>query len=306
MKSTTQFSTKTISTLGKALLVSAMALTGATAHAEYVQISPELTMHYETAGHGDKTIVFTPGWLMSANAFEKQLEHFEGSEEYTAIAYSPRSQGLSTKTMEGNTYMQHGRDLAAFMDKLELKDVTLVGWSYGVAETLSYVNQFGDENLNGLMLIDASPKIASESYADFTWYLRDDSDGRSNWSTTTILEDKNTLIDNFVPWMLEDTENQESVKFWKDMAHQTSASAGATLNATGFYLDYTAEAQSFDAEKPMAWVIRDEWKPVAEKWIEKNTPNASASYFGKHAMFWERPEQFNAVLDNFLEDVKSK
>ncbi|WP_206355533.1 alpha/beta fold hydrolase [Vibrio maerlii] len=306
MKSTIQLSKKTISTLGKTLLVSAMALTGAAAHAEYVQISPELTMHYETAGHGEKTIVFTPGWLMSANAFEKQLAHFEGSDEYTAIAYSPRSQGLSTKTMEGNTYMQHGRDLAAFMDKLELKDVTLVGWSYGVAETLSYVNQFGDDNLNGLMLIDASPKIASESYADFTWYLRDDSDGRSNWSTTTILEDKNTLIDNFVPWMLEDTENQEAVKFWKDMAHQTSASAGATLNATGFYLDYTAEAQSFDAEKPMAWVIRDEWKPVAEKWIEKNTPNASASFFGKHAMFWERPEQFNKVLDSFLKDVESK
>ncbi|WP_225311010.1 alpha/beta hydrolase [Vibrio fortis] len=302
----TLLAASTISILGKGLLLGAMTLGATAAQAEYVKISPELTMHYETAGHGDKTIVFTPGWLMSANAFEKQLEHFEGSDEYTAIAYSPRSQGLSTKTMEGNTYMQHGRDLAAFMEKLDLKDVTLVGWSYGVAETLSYVNQFGDDNLNGLMLIDASPKIASESYADFTWYLRDDSDGRSNWSTTTILEDKNTLIDVFVPWMLEDTENKEAVKFWKDMAHQTSASAGATLNATGFYLDYTADAQQFDAEKPMSWVIRDEWKPVAEKWIEKNTPNASASYFGKHAMFWERPEQFNEVLEEFLEEVESK
>ncbi|GEM79014.1 alpha/beta fold hydrolase [Vibrio superstes] len=302
----TTLSSKAMTTFGKGLLFGAIALSATAAQAEYVKISPELTMHYETAGHGDKVIVFTPGWLMSANAFEKQLEHFEGSDEYTAIAYSPRSQGLTTKTIEGNTYQQHGRDLAAFMEKLELDDVTLVGWSYGVAETLSYVHQFGNDNLNGLMLIDASPKIASKSYADFTWYLRDDSDGRSNWSTTTILEDKNALIDVFVPWMLEDTENKAAMKFWKDLAHQSSASAGATLNATGFYLDYTVEAQTFDAEKPMAWVVREEWKPVAEQWIEKNTPNASTAYFGKHAMFWERPEQFNEVLEDFLEEVDAK
>ena len=77
----TPLAASTISILGKGLLLGAMALGATAAQAEYVKISPELTMHYETAGQGDKTIVFTPGWLMSANAFEKQLANFEGSDE---------------------------------------------------------------------------------------------------------------------------------------------------------------------------------------------------------------------------------
>ena len=31
---------------------------------------------------GDKTILFVPGWGMSSAVFEKQLEEFEGSDEY--------------------------------------------------------------------------------------------------------------------------------------------------------------------------------------------------------------------------------
>jgi len=50
--------------------------------AETVQVSNDLTLYYEVAGSGDKTILFVPGWGMSSAVFEKQLEEFEGSDEY--------------------------------------------------------------------------------------------------------------------------------------------------------------------------------------------------------------------------------
>ena len=50
--------------------------------AENVQVSDDLTLYYEVAGSGDKTILFVPGWGMSSAVFEKQLEEFEGSDEY--------------------------------------------------------------------------------------------------------------------------------------------------------------------------------------------------------------------------------
>src|SRR6056297_3582716 len=114
-----------------------------TAHADYVSLDNGLTMHYETSGNGETPIIFIPGWMMSTEVFEHQLKHFEGSETYTAIAYDPRGQGRSSKTVEGHTYQQHGRDLAAFLDKLELDKVILAGWSYGVTEQLAYLDQFG-------------------------------------------------------------------------------------------------------------------------------------------------------------------
>jgi pimeloyl-ACP methyl ester carboxylesterase len=62
--------------------------------------------------------------------FERQLKHFEGSTRFRAIVYDPRGQDLSSKTLRGHTYAQHGRDLAAFIQKLGLKNVALAGWSY--------------------------------------------------------------------------------------------------------------------------------------------------------------------------------
>ena len=43
-----------------------------TAIAETAQVSDELTLYYEVAGSGDKTILFVPGWGMSSAVFEKR------------------------------------------------------------------------------------------------------------------------------------------------------------------------------------------------------------------------------------------
>lgn len=76
----------------------------------------DLSLRYQQAGNGPQTNVFIPGWTASSRMFKRQLTHFEGSTRFRAIAYGPRGQGLSTKTWEGHTYQQHGRDLAAFME----------------------------------------------------------------------------------------------------------------------------------------------------------------------------------------------
>ena len=94
--------------------------------AETVQASDDLTVYYEAAGSGDKTILFVPGWGMSSAVFEKQLEEFEGSNEYRAISYDPRGQGQSSKTEGGHFYDQRGADLHAFIEALKLNNITLV------------------------------------------------------------------------------------------------------------------------------------------------------------------------------------
>lgn len=47
-------------------------------------------------------------------------------------------------------------------------------------------------------------------------------------------------------------------------------------------------------------------KDVADEWIKANTPSATVVYMGKHMMFWERPDEFNSVLDEFLKGVDGK
>ena len=267
--------------------------------AEEVKLSDELTIHYEQSGDGDITIVFIPGWTMSTEVFVHQLDHFKDSTKFRAIAYDPRGQGRSSKPMEGHTYQQHGRDLAAFMDKLGLKNVIVAGWSYGVTEQLAYLNQFGSDNLRGMVLIDTGPDVSGASYDEWVWYLRDDSDEYSRWFTEGIIEARQSVISEFAKWMLENP-SPENVAWVEKIAYRTPATVASVLNATGFYLDYTEDLVKLEGKLPLLYVVREEWKAVADPWIKANTPSAQAAYLGKHLMFWERPKEFNTILDRYL------
>ncbi|QUI65063.1 alpha/beta fold hydrolase [Pseudoalteromonas sp. A22] len=273
--------------------------------AKEVQIDDNLTIHYEQSGSGDTTIIFIPGWMMSSEVFEHQLAHFKESTKYTAVAFDPRGQGKSSKPVEGHTYQQHARDLAQFIKKLDLKNVILAGWSYGVTEQLAYLNQFGADKIKAMIMIDTGPDIAGATYDEWVWYLNDDSDGYSRSFTEGIIEDRENVIREFVKWMLENP-SPENVAWLSKIASNTSSSVASIQNATGFYLDYSADLLALDGKMPLLYIVREEKKKVAEKWIKSNTPSATAVYMGKHMMFWERPNEFNKALDEFLSSIESK
>ena len=271
----------------------------AAAQAEYAKLPNDLTIHYEQAGRGDTAIIFIPGWMMSTDVFEHQLAHFKDSTKYRAIAYDPRGQGRSSKTVEGHTYQQHGRDLAAFIQMLGLKKVILAGWSYGVTEQLAYLSQFGAGNIKAMIMIDTGPDVAGATRDEWIWYLNDDSDGYSRWFTEGIIEDRQNVITEFAKWMLE-KPTPENIAWVSDIANMTSSSVASITNATGFYLDYSKDLAALEGKVPLLYVVRDEVKGAAEKWIKANTPSATFAALGKHMMFWERPAEFNKIVDDFM------
>ncbi|WHI49710.1 alpha/beta hydrolase [Microbulbifer sp. MLAF003] len=272
--------------------------------AEEVEIDKDLTIYYEQSGSGDTAIIFIPGWMMSADVFEHQLAHFKDSKKYRALAYDPRGQGKSSKPVEGHTYQQHARDLAKLIETLDIDKVILAGWSYGVTEQLAYLNQFGSDKLKAMIMIDTGPDIAGASRDEWVWYLNDDSDGYSRSFTEGIIEDRDNVISEFVKWMLENP-SKENIAWVTQIANQTSSSVASITNATGFYLDYSDDLVALEGKLPLLYVVREEVKSVADKWIKANTPSATAVYMGKHMMFWERPREFNQVLDQFLSAMEN-
>ena len=121
---------------------------------KYVTVAPGVELHILEKGEG-KPLVFIPGLTFSGEIFKNQLEYF--SSEYRVIAIDPRGQGYSAKTVDGNDYLTHGRDVAGLIDALSLKDIVLIGWSTGNLDTWSYVQQFGKDKLRGVVTIDMSP-----------------------------------------------------------------------------------------------------------------------------------------------------
>jgi len=162
-------------TLASAVLSLSLSCLGATEvyAGQFLKISDDLQLYYEDRGSGSP-IVLIPGWTASQVVFEHQIDHF--AQTHRVIAYDPRSQGFSSQTIDHNTYSQHGRDLAALIEKLGLKHVTLIAWSAACFDAYSYIRAFDIDNLAALVCIDNPAQGLSASPGD--WALVQ-ADGKS-------------------------------------------------------------------------------------------------------------------------------
>ena len=272
----------------------------------HLKVSNDLTIYYETTGKGDIPIVFVPGWTMSSAVFERQRDHFADSDRFRYYSYDPRGQGQSSKPMDGYTYDQHGRDLKAFLDGLGLKQVVLVGWSFGVLKVSSYLDQFGADNVRALVLIDGTPKTTGkDSTIDWAW-VGDDNWLSNNQSYTTELltQKREENMKAFCEWMLE-KPTPEQVNWATAISLQTPGWIAALTNATANSADYKAALKALDPKLPLLFVMGEEhWHPVVDQWIATHKPTAKKVTMGKHLMFWQRSEQFNIELDRFLNSFR--
>lgn len=269
---------------------------------EYIRVSPDLELYYVEAGTGTP-MIFIPGWCGTTEFFEQyQMSHF--SKNYRVISYDPRSQGRSSKTPENNNYTQHGKDLKAFIEALELKDVILAGHSAGCHDIYAYLRAFGTENIKSCIFIDYMPRpIAAEKgdWAEFTNAME------VGDFINAVVYDFRSLLTAFIPTILKREMPQDELDWVNDQLLKTPIYAAALLAADVSFADYTNEAQMIDGKIPVLNVVsewREGWAESAQTWLTKNAPKSEIFILGKHMMFFEFPHEFNAAVDAFLMKIK--
>lgn len=110
-------------------------------------------IHYEEAGTGSETIVFSHGLLMSGEMFEEQVR--ELSERYRCISYDHRGQARSEVTESGYDMDSLTNDAAALIRELDAAPCHFAGLSMGgfVGMRLAIRHP---ELLKSLILMDTS------------------------------------------------------------------------------------------------------------------------------------------------------
>ena len=265
-----------------------------------VRIDDELSVHYEASGRGATTVLLVPGWTMSTAVFERQLEFFASSTDYRFVTYDPRAQGESTKTAGGHYYARHGRDLGALVELLDLDRIVLGGWSWGTLEALAYVNQFGADRLAGLIMLDGPPSAAgADNEEDWVSYRYDDADGRDAFFTMGRLTDRDETNHAFARWLLE-CPSEARIEWLVSLTEKMPDTAAALLNATARFHDYREDLIALNARMPLLYVVREELGPRVSRWAARHTPAARVEALGGHLMFWERADEFNRLLSDFL------
>ncbi len=121
-------------------------------------------IYYKDWGKG-RSVVFSHGWPLSADAWEDQMV-FLGARGYRCIAHDRRGHGRSSQPWDGNDMDTYADDLAALVATLDLKDAIHVGHSTGGGEVARYIGRHGTKRVSKAVLIAAIPPLMLKTPAN--------------------------------------------------------------------------------------------------------------------------------------------
>ncbi|GLK76486.1 arylesterase [Methylopila jiangsuensis] len=108
-------------------------------------------LHVKDAGKG-KPVVLIHGWPLTGDMFEYQtLALLEAG--YRVITYDRRGFGQSAHPATGYDYDTFADDLAAVLDKLDIREANLVGFSMGGGEIARYLTRHGSDRIAKTVLV---------------------------------------------------------------------------------------------------------------------------------------------------------
>jgi non-heme chloroperoxidase len=285
-------SVKTRFLLIGALMFSAVFAAAQTKHTSaFFTTSDAVKIHYIEAGSG-RPVVLIPGWTMPAWIWQPQID--ELSKKYHVIAVDPRSQGESDKPTYGHLPETRARDYKELVDHLHLKRPVLVGWSMGCGELMKYVEQFGTDNLSGLVLVDGLlwDKAMPEMFA-----------GMSGWMNM-LQQDRQKQADGFVRSMYKKPQPEAYYKRVVEASMQVPADSAAVLIYNMIAVPDFSPALA-KVNRPLLFAYQPQTQMTADLLKAKLGDKAQLERFDDagHALFVDDADRFNGVLEKFVDGL---
>ena len=257
----------------------------------FFKTSDGVRIHYIEAGSG-RPIVFIPGWTMPGFIWQKQMDAF--SKTYHVISVDPRSQGESDKPPYGHLPETRARDYKELVDHLGLKQPVLVGWSMACGELMKYVEQFGTDNVGGVVLVDGflSDKSSPQMFAVMSGWMNQ------------LQEDRRKQADGFVRNMFKKPQTEEYLTRLIDASVEVPADTAVVLIYNMIAVkDYSGGFARMD--RPVLFAYQPDTQSSADYLKSKLGSKVRLERFegDGHALFVDDPEKFNQVLASFLDGL---
>ena len=266
-----------------------LALPGAARAADrYFVTSDGVRLHYIDAGPARAPILlFVPGWTMPAWIFQRQITAF--SPFYHVVALDPRGQGDSDAPAGGYEPFRRGMDIADLIAALGGQPVTLVGWSLGVLDGLSYVHQFGDLQLSGLVLVDNS---VGEDPAPVP---------TAHPARQRFRIGREIAMARFVRGMFHHPQDPDFLERLTEAALRTPPDAAAALLAYPVPRSFWRDA-IYTVRRPILYIVTPRLSGQAENLAARHANVQTDIYADAgHALFIDDGDRFNSEMRVFLQ-----
>ena len=179
------------------------------ARAEYIEVEPNVRLHITDAGEG-RPIILIHGWPLSDEMYEYQYNDLINS-GFRAIGITLRGFGKSDKPYGEYNYDVHVSDIKKILDKLDIKNGVLGGFSMGGAIAIRYASRDNGIHISKLALFGAAAPI---------WTQRDDFKFNLPKSAVDDLialnyKDRPMLLSNFAKiFSATETSLNEGIGVW--------------------------------------------------------------------------------------------
>jgi non-heme chloroperoxidase len=264
----------------------------------FTTASTSVRIHYLQSGDvsSSRALILIPGWRLPAYLWKEQLAKF--GEANRVVAIDPRSQGVSTKTEDGNTPESRARDLHDVLAQLKISKSVLVGWSQGAQDVSAYLQQFGTDSIAGMVLVDSPVSYGAaevEIHKEFS---------KAILSNVSIYANHpQEFSDGMVQSLFKKPHPDLDLPSIVKSTLQTPTNTGiAMLISDIFGADRRPALAKLD--KP-ALVIASGNSPLldVQKEMAASIPGAKLVVIDgtAHAVFVDDPAAFDAALQSFLE-----
>ena len=122
----------------------------------------EVSVHVDDYGGEGRPVVLIHGWPLSGKSWSEQIESLKTA-GFHVITYDRRGFGDSDKPSGGYDYDTFAEDLNGLLEKMDLRDVSLVGFSMGGGEVARYVGKYGEDRLHSVVFAAAVPPYLAKS-----------------------------------------------------------------------------------------------------------------------------------------------
>jgi pimeloyl-ACP methyl ester carboxylesterase len=257
-------------------------------------LSDGVKISFVQQGKGTPVIVFVHGWSNNASVWDAQISHF--SQKYRAIAVDLPGFGESGTNRTDWTMASFGKDVAAVIKKMELKQVVLVGFSMGgpvVIETA----RTSPENIIGLVLVDVLQDVEMK------------------YSPETIAGVESLLMD-----LVANPTNEKLVAdgFYKKNPEASfqrilsMLSANKNISRTGWkesindLFRWSNEdcIESLQKVRIPITSINSDMEPTNVEAFKKHVTSYRLKIIPDtaHLVMWDNPEEFNRLLEETIQE----
>jgi len=274
----------------------------------YISVGEEnsgsINLYYEDQGSGTP-VVLIHGYPLNGHSWEKQVPALLNA-GHRVITYDRRGFGASSQPVSGYDYDTFTHDLHILIEKLDLHDATLVGFSMGTGEVTHYLGTHGSARVRKAALLAPIPPYLLKTADNPEGVDGSVFEGIKQAVVADRPAYMKAFLENFFNYDVLGGTRISEPAFQMHWNVAVGASATASLACVSSWLtDFRSDLPKFDVPTLVVQGDADRILPLAAtgKRLPALIKDAKLVTIkdGPHAIGWTHAEEVNKALLDFLQ-----